>query len=54
MVGDTIGDRIAAGLCDIDFYGVNYGFGFSNKEAECVSYAKRPIDIVGECDIYEK
>ena len=32
MVGDTSGDKEAAGKAGIDFIGVNYGFGFQNVD----------------------
>lgn len=42
MIGDTNGDKTAAETVDIDFIGVNYGFGFNNV----AGYANTPPDIL--------
>lgn len=48
MIGDTRQDYIGATGCGIEFIGVNYGFGFSDKgidaESEIILVSK-PIDI---------
>ena len=42
MIGDTIGDKVAAEQAGVGFIGVNYGFGFKNIEG----YANSPSEIL--------
>lgn len=46
MIGDTIGDRKAAEEANINFIGVNYGFGFKNIEG----YVNSPLEILDKLD----
>lgn len=51
MVGDTIGDADAAYECCVDFIGVTYGFGLSNKKediirSKAIQMASTPLDIL--------
>lgn len=45
MIGDTVGDKVAAEQVGIDFIGVNYGFGFKNIE----DYVNEPLEIIKKC-----
>lgn len=47
MIGDTNSDKQAAEIADVDFIGVNYGFGFSNVK----NYANTPKDILRKLEI---
>ena len=47
MIGDTNGDKRAAEIAEIDFIGVNYGFGFCNIE----EYANAPLEILRKLEI---
>ena len=42
MIGDTIGDKVAAEQAGVGFIGVNYGFGFNNVDG----YANSPSEIL--------
>ena len=42
MIGDTIGDKVAAEQAGVGFIGVNYGFGFKNIEG----YANSPSEVL--------
>lgn len=42
MIGDTVGDKVAAEKAGIDFIGVNYGFGFKGID----KYANIPTDLI--------
>lgn len=42
MIGDTIGDKVAAEMAGVAFIGVNYGFGFKKVEG----YANSPSEIL--------
>ena len=47
MIGDTDGDKNAAQEADINFIGVNYGYGFKN----IIDYVNKPTDILQKLEI---
>lgn len=46
MIGDTVGDKVAAEKVGINFIGVNYGFGFKNVD----EFAHTPTDLISILD----